>query len=767
MKKEVCRIVLVITLTALVFATPGYNNAADEEAVSLKYNLKAGDLLTYQRKVSLRMSMTGIMPGEMQIEVEALDTEVVTEVSKEGVYSSLTAIRSKVTRASLGSRDMSEERDRIETFDVSRQKIRPDGSVLEITPFAQFERIPLAQSNALYSVSEFPATPVRKGESWKQEVKIPEGGNWNFQWTFVGFQKIKDYDCAQLEGAITGVDITTVEGKSTIFFAVKEGFSVTQKVEVKMKLMPPPGVDGGESFSAISFERELIKKEELPLAKLQETVAVLELIALGQAELKKRNYDVAKAQFEDVLKNYPETIWRKDVESLVTKASPPLCERLRYLREQGNLEEALQLAEELKKLAGNDAFAYWQLGEVYSEAQKHEEAIEFYKKAVELRPEEHSFKERLAQVYEEVGKSELAEQLRQEIREAERGFVGKAAPDFELKDLQGQSVKLSDFQSKVVLLNFWATWCPPCREEAPHIEKLYQTYKEQGVVILGVNYEADIEKVRQFVKEQGMSYPILLSGRKVFQAYGVRWIPANFYLDRAGVVREQTTGFGPGFEPGKERQMEQILQALLEGKEVPKTETRLLGARPQPRPPVVKIIPQPFAPPTSEETKETAEIKIQATHGFETMPQRVDESDALVGKLAPDFELKDLSGNTVKLSKLKGKVVLLNFWATGDGPCQIEIPYLEKIYNKYKDKGLVILGVNDETEHNFVRNFAKGKMSYPILVDASTVFQTYKVREIPNNFYVDKEGVIRFHSAGYEPGMESEIENRIKELLGL
>jgi len=144
-----------------------------------------------------------------------------------------------------------------------------------------------------------------------------------------------------------------------------------------------------------------------------------------------------------------------------------------------------------------------------------------------------------------------------------------------------------------------------------------------------------------------------------------------------------------------------------------------------------------------------------------------DELRELMGKPAPDFELKDLSGNIVKLSKLKGKVVLLNFWTTWCGPCRNEIPHLEKIYNKYKDKGLVIFGVNDETDHNLVRNFANGKISYPILVDASSVFQIYKVREVPNNFCIDKEGLVRiqFTQSDLDQDMESKVEYYIKDLL--
>ncbi|MBI1925471.1 HEAT repeat domain-containing protein [Candidatus Poribacteria bacterium] len=319
MKKKVCRIVLTIFIV-LVFAVASYNNFADAEAVTLKYNLKVGDLLTYQMKMSSRTSMAG-MPGEIPMDSEGIRTQVVTQVSKEGVYSLLIVERSEITRAitSVGRIEMSSE----------RQKMGPDGSILEPSPLAEDPLIAV-----LAFAGKLPVTPVKKGESWKQKVKISAGDSLDLQWTLAGFQKIKDYDSAHLNGSFTapiplkGGTITVEAGKFTHFFAVKEGITVVQKGELKMKSTPPPGVKEAGS-STISFTLELMKKEALPPPQLQKTVAALELIESGQAELRKGNYDVAKAQFEEVLTNYPEISWRKDVEALMTKVKA--AERLRSL----------------------------------------------------------------------------------------------------------------------------------------------------------------------------------------------------------------------------------------------------------------------------------------------------------------------------------------------------------------------------------------------------------------------------------------------------
>jgi len=137
-------------------------------------------------------------------------------------------------------------------------------------------------------------------------------------------------------------------------------------------------------------------------------------------------------------------------------------------------------------------------------------------------------------------------------------LVGQAAPDFTLKDLNGNRVSLSDFKGKVVVLNFWATWCGPCREEMPHIDVLYQKYKDQGLVVIGINAERNHEKVEEFAKAK-VSYTVLLDGERQGREYGVTGIPSTFYIDKRGVVRHHDVGFGPG----KEKEIEQKIVELL------------------------------------------------------------------------------------------------------------------------------------------------------------------------------------------------------------
>ena len=116
----------------------------------------------------------------------------------------------------------------------------------------------------------------------------------------------------------------------------------------------------------------------------------------------------------------------------------------------------------------------------------------------------------------------------------------RAVADFTLQDIQGNSWTRSSLKGKVVLVNFWATWCPPCRKEMPDLETLYQKYKDKGFVILAISDE-DIKKVEPFITQHKYSYPVLLDpGRKINTLYQVDGIPKTFIYDRNGRLAAQT-----------------------------------------------------------------------------------------------------------------------------------------------------------------------------------------------------------------------------------
>ena len=121
---------------------------------------------------------------------------------------------------------------------------------------------------------------------------------------------------------------------------------------------------------------------------------------------------------------------------------------------------------------------------------------------------------------------------------------GNKAADFSLKDLSGKTVKLSDYKGKVVLLNFWASWCPPCREEMPSIQKLYARMKGKKFSILAVSVDRGGENsVRRFIKEAGYEFKILLDPEgEAASRYSVGGIPATFIIDKKGEIVDKIIG---------------------------------------------------------------------------------------------------------------------------------------------------------------------------------------------------------------------------------
>lgn len=120
---------------------------------------------------------------------------------------------------------------------------------------------------------------------------------------------------------------------------------------------------------------------------------------------------------------------------------------------------------------------------------------------------------------------------------------GSPAPDFTLSDLNGNKVTLSSQKGKVVFLDFWATWCPPCRASIPEVEKLYEKYESKNVAFFGVNVENDPSAVKDFVAKKGIKYTVLLGDDKVSRAYEIHGIPTFYIIDQKGNIAENDVGF--------------------------------------------------------------------------------------------------------------------------------------------------------------------------------------------------------------------------------
>lgn len=122
--------------------------------------------------------------------------------------------------------------------------------------------------------------------------------------------------------------------------------------------------------------------------------------------------------------------------------------------------------------------------------------------------------------------------------------VGRPAADFTVTDLQGEKVSLSQFRGKVVIIDFWATWCPPCKASIPHLVDIYRRYNGKGVVILGILLEqSSSSHISRFVADMRINYPVLLGTQEIMETYKVRHIPVTIVVDKEGIIREKLIGF--------------------------------------------------------------------------------------------------------------------------------------------------------------------------------------------------------------------------------
>lgn len=138
---------------------------------------------------------------------------------------------------------------------------------------------------------------------------------------------------------------------------------------------------------------------------------------------------------------------------------------------------------------------------------------------------------------------------------------GNVAPDFTLKSAEGRNLRLQEQRGQVVLVNFWASWCGPCRQELPQLDKLYEKYRASGFVLLAVNVDDDASKALATSTKLGMHFPVLLDTDKhVSKLYELASMPATVLIDRDGRVRYLHKGYRDGFEATYERQIRELLK---------------------------------------------------------------------------------------------------------------------------------------------------------------------------------------------------------------
>lgn len=144
---------------------------------------------------------------------------------------------------------------------------------------------------------------------------------------------------------------------------------------------------------------------------------------------------------------------------------------------------------------------------------------------------------------------------------ASTGLSGKPAPDFALKNSAGENVRLTDLRGEVVMINFWATWCGPCRQEMPLLDEMHARYNRVGFTLLGVNIDDDQRRAEEMIESLGVTFPVVFDSTKaVSEQYDVSAMPVTILLDREGVVRYVHYGYKPGYEDKYIVQIRELLR---------------------------------------------------------------------------------------------------------------------------------------------------------------------------------------------------------------
>lgn len=139
--------------------------------------------------------------------------------------------------------------------------------------------------------------------------------------------------------------------------------------------------------------------------------------------------------------------------------------------------------------------------------------------------------------------------------------VGQASPDFTLPSSTGKNIRLQELRGQVVLINFWASWCGPCRQEMPLLEDIYKKYSKLGFTILGINVEQDSSKAATYLRDVPVTFPILFDTQNTLsKLYDVNAMPTTVIVDRSGKIRYIHAGYKPGYEETYKKQIKDLIK---------------------------------------------------------------------------------------------------------------------------------------------------------------------------------------------------------------
>lgn len=182
------------------------------------------------------------------------------------------------------------------------------------------------------------------------------------------------------------------------------------------------------------------------------------------------------------------------------------------------------------------------LGDMLIARKRYQEALQIFEKLSKEYPSETYFMSRMAEIHQAMGNSELAREYQRKA-DPSAAMVGEVVPDFSATDLDGKPISLKEYRGKVVLLDFWAVWCGPCRLEMPNVKRVYEKLHDSGFEIIGISLDTNESMLRTYIKNNGITWRQVFSGKRwdspVSRQYGITGIPAAWLIDKDGKLISQ------------------------------------------------------------------------------------------------------------------------------------------------------------------------------------------------------------------------------------
>lgn len=376
------------------------------------------------------------------------------------------------------------------------------------------------------------------------------------------------------------------------------------------------------------------------------------------------------------------------------------------------------------------------------------------------------------------------------IARVKAAAVGSVAPEFELKDLNGNLVKLSSLRGKYVLIDFWASWCGPCRKEIPNVKNVHDAFGDKGLTVVGLSVDNSEKAWRKAVEEEQVKYLQLYDSEGVtWKLYDFNGIPFMILISPEGVILERGLR---GMEVRKnvekyllgeryaliKRELDEMderynkvaagyceIEDVLKKAEMSekmmreyqkRTDFFLNGLKQLEGSQLgLELLDEnlyrlehnydtfALALQALGDRLPESELRTKIQNKFEVL-----KAEQLTGE-APDFELTDTRGKKVRLSSFRGKDVLLDFWASWCAPCRSKNKELNKHYKELKEKGIEVISVSlDNDKKKWLEAVKQDKISWIQLADLngfekSDVKKAYKVKAVPTVYWIGADGMIK------------------------